>query len=134
MGVQSLGTKCENRQYHTLNQFLSGPMYMCIVARTINAPLGAPISYYRAPNNLIDQVSGHLVPFWKFWSKNGPNSLFLSKRSEFLAQSVVVPEKSCSRGCVILEPEGGGCCTQIHESIIGGLSGEPITENQAVHI
>ena len=80
---------------------------MCIVARTINAPLGAPISYYRAPNNVIDQVSGHLVPFWKFWSKSGPNSLFLSKRSEFSAQSVVVPEKSCSRGCVILEPEGG---------------------------
>ena len=80
---------------------------MCIVARTINAPLGAPISYYRAPNNVIDQVLGHLVPFWKFWSKSGPNSLFLSKRSEFLAQSVVVPEKSCSRGCVILEPEGG---------------------------
>ena len=66
---------------------------MCIVARTINAPLGAPISYYRAPNNVIDQVSGHLVPFWKFWSKSGPNSLFLSKRSEFSAQSVVVPEK-----------------------------------------
>ena len=76
-----------------LNQFRSGRMYMCIVARTINAPLGAPISYYRAPNNVIDQVSGHLVPFWKFWSKSGPNNLFLSKRSEFLAQSVVVPEK-----------------------------------------